>query len=171
MVGESWERAADAVGLVKVDRRTCVARPIAGGGHGCVAGPAVLAASEADVRTALAWLPGRILVLAEDARDDVCLRLVVPSVHRATLLAVVLLGDEGVDVSALSGVNARVPVVSVDRESDQRFIRRAVRLVVDVHAESEVPVDLRHSATARPALAHRGTDATIRLGEPGTVRH
>lgn len=171
MVGECWDRAEGAVGLVRVDRRTCVARPIAGGGHGCVAGPAVLAVSEVDVRTALAWLPGRILVLAEDARDDVCLRLVVPSVHRATLLAVVLLGDEGVDVGALSGVDARVPVVSVDRASDQWCIRRAARLVVDVHTESEVPVDLRHSAAVRPAVAHRGMDATIRLGEPGTVRH
>ena len=156
-----------AVAVVSADGRSCSARPIDGGGLGCVAGPAVLATSELDVRTALNWMPGRILVLAEAALEPRPLGLVVPSAHMATLLGLVLLGEDDLDLSMLVDVDALVPVVSVERASDQRCVRRAVRLLVDVHADDPQLVDLR---SHRPIRAHR-SGAAVRTGSPGTVKH
>jgi len=156
-----------AIAVVTADGRSCSARPVDGGGLGCVTGPAVLATSEEDVRTALNWMPGRILVLAEAALEPRALTLVVPSAHLATLLGLVLLGEDGLDVSMLADVDSVVPVVSVERASDQRCVRRSVRLMVDVHADVPPSVDLR---SHRPARAHR-SGVPLRSGSPGMVRH
>ncbi len=165
MVGQRRNEDGQAIAVVSADGRSCSARSVDGGGLGCVTGPAVLATSQEDVRTALNWMPGRILVLAEAALEPRALTLVVPSAHRATLVGLVLLGEEGLDESMLSDVDGVVPVVSVERASDQRCVRRAVRLMVDVHAEVRQSVDLR---THRPIRAHRSA-GWLRSGSPGMV--
>jgi hypothetical protein len=65
-------------------------------------------------------------------------------------------------------VDSAVPVVLVTRESDQQWVRRAVRLVVEVRAGDPETVDLRAHHPPRP---RRGGTASIILGAPGTVRH
>ncbi len=149
--GTPQGRHGGTVALVKADRRSCRALPLQGGGHGHVSAPAVLATSEADVRAALAWLPGRILVLAEGALEPVCLALVVHSVQRATLSGVVLLGEGTADTRPLAEAGGLVPIVSVDRPSDRRCVVRAARLVLDVRDETDGSVGLGHARSAERA--------------------
>lgn len=158
------DSGSGTVAAVSADGRTYDARPVDGGGIGCTTELAVLATSEADVREALDWIPGRILVLAEAALEPRTLALVVPSAHMATLSGIVLLGDDRLDLSPLTKIDAVVPVVCVEDLSDQRCVRRALRLTVDVRIGSPPLIDLRRPHRMREPRA------TISLGEPGLVR-
>jgi hypothetical protein len=156
----------DCVAVVTADGRACPARPVAGGGLGSVAGPSVLVRCEGEVLCALDWMPGRILVVAEAALDPGALSLLVRSAHRTSVAGLVLLVENPVDLRALVEVEGVVPVVSVERASDQRFVRRAVRLKVDVQSGSSPSVDLR--PRHQGSRGHR-TGVAIQLGEPGMI--
>ncbi len=120
------------------------------------------------MRAALDWMPGRVLVLAEGGLVPECLASVARSVHLDTLAGVVVLASEGTDLGPLSRVDCAVPVVLVPHESDQQWVRRAVRLVVEVRAGDPQTVDLRAPHPPRP---RRGGSSAIILGAPGTIRH
>jgi hypothetical protein len=150
------------------DGRECAARPVRGTGVGKVSGLCVRGTSPDSVRAALDWMPGRILVLADDGLDAECLTSVARSAHYDTLAAIVVLAAAVTDLGPLGRVESAVPVVLVPRESDQQWVRRAVRLVVEVHAGDPAAVDLR---THQPPRPRRGGSASIILGTPGTVRH
>jgi hypothetical protein len=150
------------------DGRECAARPVRGTAVGRVSGLCVRGTSPDSVRAALDWMPGRILVLADDGLEPECLTSVARSAHHDTLAAIVVLATTGADLAPLSRVESAVPVVLVSRESDQQWVRRAVRLVVDVRAGDPATVDLR---THQPPRPRRGGSASIILGSPGTVRH
>ena len=94
--------------------------------------------------------------------------LVGPALGTLALVAVVVLGTAGIDLGPLGRVESAVPVVLVPRESDQQWVRRAVRLVVEVRPGAPATVDLR---THQPPRPRRGGSASIILGSPGTVRH
>jgi len=142
--------------------------PVRGTGVGKVAGLCVRGTSPESVRAALDWMPGRVLVLAEGGLVAECLTSVARSVHLDTLSGVVVLADEACDLAPLGRVDCAVPVVLVPRESDQLWVRRAVRLVVEVRAGDPETVDLRAHHPPRP---RRGGTASIILGAPGTIRH
>jgi hypothetical protein len=156
------------VAALFVDGRECAARPVRGTGVGKVSGLCVRGTSSESVRAALDWMPGRILVLEDDGLSADCLTSVARSAHLDTLAAIVVLGAAGTVLGPLSQVESAVPVVLVPRESDQQWVRRAVRLVVDVRAGDPATVDLRAHQPPRP---RRGGSASIILGSPGTVRH
>jgi hypothetical protein len=120
------------------------------------------------VRAALDWMPGRILVLADGGLAPDCLASVARSAHLDTLSAIVVLAAGDADLAPLDRVECAVPVVVVPRESDQQWVRRAVRLVVEVRAGDPETLDLR---THQPPRPRRGGSASIILGSPGTVRH
>jgi hypothetical protein len=151
-----------------VEGRECAARPVRGTGVGRVAGLCVRGTSPQSVRAALDWMPGRILVLADGGIAPDCLTSVARSAHLDTLSAIVVLAAGGADLGPLDRVECAVPVVVVPRESDQQWVRRAVRLVVEVRAGDPETVDLRSHQPPRP---RRGGSASIILGSPGTVRH
>ena len=151
-----------------VDGRECAARPVRGTGVGKVSGLSVRGTSPESVRAALDWMPGRILVLADGGLAPECLTSVARSAHLETLSAIVVLACEGSDLGPLGHVESAVPVVLVPRESDQQWVRRAVRLVVEVRAGDPEAIDLRVHQPPRP---RRGGSASIILGSPGTVRH
>lgn len=150
------------------DGRECAARPVRGTGVGRVSGLCVRGASPESVRAALDWMPGRVLVLDEGGLSPECLTSVARSAHLDTLSSIVVLAAEGADLGPLGRVDSAVPVVLVTRESDQVWVRRAVRLVVEVRAGDPETVDLR---THHPPRPRRGGSASIILGAPGTVRH
>jgi hypothetical protein len=141
---------------------------VRGTGVAKVAGLCVLGTSPESVRTALDWMPGRVLVLADGGLDPECLSSVARSAHLDTLAGIVVLAAEGTDLGPLARVESAVPVALVARESDQQWVRRAVRLVVEVRAGDPESVDLR---THQPPRPRRGGTASIILGTPGTVRH
>ena len=155
------------VGVLSVDGREFAAQPVPGTGVGRVSGLCVRGTSPQSVRAALDWMPGRILVLADSGIAPECLVSVARSAHLDTLSGIVVLADGGTDLAPLSRVECAVPVVVVSRESDQERVRRAVRLVVEVHAGDPESVDLRTPSPPRP---RRGGSASIVLGTPGTVR-
>jgi hypothetical protein len=150
------------------DGRECAARPVRGTAVARVGGLCVVGTSPHSVRAALDWMPGRVLVLADGGLDPQCLASVAHSAHLDTLSAIVVLADGGADLGPLGRVDSAVPVVLVPRESDQQWVRRAVRLVVEVRAGDPESVDLR---THQPPRPRRGGSASIILGTPGTVRH
>ena len=150
------------------DGRECAARPVRGTGLGRVAGLCVRGTSPQSVRGALDWMPGRVLVLADAGLDPECLTSVARSAHLDTLSGIVVLAGEGVDLGPLGRVESAVPVVLVPREADQQWVRRAVRLVVEVRAGASETLDLR---TQHPPRPRRGGSTSIILGSPGTVRH
>ncbi len=133
-----------------------------------MSGLCVRGTSPASVRAALDWMPGRVLVLADGGLAPQCLTAVARSAHLDTLSGVVVLAGEHTDLGPLARVDCAVPVVVVDRESDQEWVRRAVRLVVEVRTGEPESVDLR---THHPPRPRRGGSASIILGAPGTVRH
>ena len=151
-----------------VEGRECAARPVRGTGVGKVAGLCVRGTSPQSVRAALDWMPGRILVLADGGIAPDCLTSVARSAHLDTLSAIVVLAAGDADLGPLDRVECAVPVVVVPRESDQQWVRRAVRLVVEVRAGDPETLDLR---THQPPRPRRGGSASIILGSPGTVRH
>jgi hypothetical protein len=151
-----------------VEGRECAAQPVRGTGVGRVAGLCVRGTSPQSVRAALDWMPGRILVLADGGITPDCLTSVARSAHLDTLSAIVVLAAGGADLGPLDRVECAVPVVIVPRESDQQWVRRAVRLVVEVRAGDPETLDLRSQQPPRP---RRGGSASIILGSPGTVRH
>lgn len=151
---------------VVADGRECTARVVAGEGVADVTGVTVLATTAPCVREALDWIPGRILVLADAALSGECLDAVASSTHHhSTFAAIVVLGDEAVDVESLSVVGS-TPVVIVSRPSDQARVRRALRLGVRVGRGSPKSVDLR---AAHPPRPRRGGSSSINLDVPGTV--
>jgi hypothetical protein len=151
-----------------VDGRECAARPVRGTGVGKGSGLCVRGTSPESVRAALDWMPGRILVLEGQGLTADCLTSVARSAHHDTLAAIVVLATAGTDLGPLNQVESAVPVVLVPRESDQQWVRRAVRLVVEVRTGDPATVDLR---THQPPRPRRGGSASIILGSPGTVRH
>ena len=113
-------------------------------------------------------MPGRVLVLADDGLSTECLMSVARSAHLDTLSGIVVLTAEPDALGPLERVESAIPVVAVDREADQQWVRRAVRLVVEVRAGDLESIDLRSHHPPRP---RRGGSASIILGSPGTVRH
>lgn len=154
--------------VVLADGRQCMARPVRGTGIGRVSGLCVRGTSPESVRAALDWMPGRVLVLADGGLAPQALTSVARSAHLDTLSGVVVLAGQETDLGPLVRVDCAVPVVVVARESDQEWVRRAVRLVVEVRAGEPESVDLRAHHPPRP---RRGGSASIVLGAPGTVRH
>ncbi|HYN55905.1 MAG TPA: hypothetical protein VES03_01790 [Motilibacterales bacterium] len=167
MVSQRLHSGHALLAALFVDGRQCAATPVRGTGVGKVAGLCVRGTSAQSVRAALDWMPGRILVLADAGLSPDCLTSVARSAHLDTLAAIVVLATEGTDLGPLGRVESAVPVVLVPRESDQQWVRRAVRLMVEVRA-GEPTVDLRSDHPPRP---RRGGSASIILGSPGTVRH
>jgi hypothetical protein len=153
---------------LSADGRQCAAQPVRGTGVGRVSGLCVRGTSPETVRAALDWMPGRVLVLAEGGLAPPCMTSVARSSHLETLSAIVVLPGAGTDLGPLSRVDCAVPVVVVRREFDQDWVRRAVRLVVEVRAGEPESVDLRTHRLPRP---RRGGSSPIILGAPGTVRH
>lgn len=151
-----------------VDGRECAAQPVRGTGVGRVAGLCVRGTSPQSVRAALDWMPGRILVLVDAGITTECLISVARSAQLDTLSAIVVLAAGDADLGPLDRVDCAVPVVVVPRESDQQWVRRAVRLVVEVMPGDPATVDLR---THQPPRPRRGGSESIILGTPGTVRH
>jgi hypothetical protein len=150
------------------DGRECSARPVRGTGLGRVVGLCVRGTSPQSVRGALDWMPGRVLVLADGGLAADCLTTVARSAHHDTLSGIVVLAAEATDLGPLARVESAVPMVLVPRETDQDWVRRAVRLVVEVRAGEFESLDLR---THHPPRPRRGGSASVILGEPGTVRH
>lgn len=167
MVSQRLHSGHALVAAIFADGRECAARPVRGTGVGKVAGLCVLGTSPHSVRGALDWMPGRVLVLADAGLDPECLTSVARSAHLDTLSGIVVLAEEGVDLGPLGRVESAVPVVLVPRATDQEWVRRAVRLAVEVRA-GEPTVDLR---THQPPRPRRGGSTSIILGPPGTVRH
>ena len=168
MVSQRLHSGHALLAALFVDGRECAARPVRGTGVGKVAGLCVRGTSPQSVRAALDWMPGRILVLADGGIAPDCLTSVARSAHLDTLSAIVVLAAGGADLGPLDRVECAVPVVVVPRESDQQWVRRAVRLVVEVRAGDPETLDLR---THQPPRPRRGGSASIILGSPGTVRH
>ncbi len=150
------------------DGRECAARPVRGTGLGRVAALCVHGTSPQTVRGALDWMPGRALVLADGGLGRACLDSVARSAHLDSLSAIIVLADEGADLGPLGRVDTMVPVVLVPRVSDQEWLRRARRIVVEVQAGEIESVDVRGHHLPRP---RRGSGPTVILGAPGTVRH
>lgn len=135
---------------------------------GKVAGLCVRGTSPQSVRAALDWMPGRVLVLADEALSLPCLIAVARSAHLDSLSGIVVLAAETDLLDPLARVDSAIPVVVVHREADQQWVRRAVRLVVEVRAGEAQSIDLRSHHPPRP---RRGGSTSIILGSPGTVRH
>lgn len=167
MVSEGLRRATGLSATVVVDGRECTARSVAGGGPADVTGVAVIATTAPCVQDALDWMPGRILVLADAALSGECLKAVARSTHLSTFAAIVVLGEDPVDVEPLACAGS-APVVIVSRLSDQARIRRAVRLGVRVGQGSPETADLH---VAHPPRPRRGGSSSIILDVPGTVGH
>ena len=167
MVSEGLRGGTGLSATVVADGRECTARTVAGGGLADVTGVAVLATTAPCVADALDWMPGRVLVLADAALSGECFKAVARSTHPSTFAAIVVLGDDGLDLEPLS-VAGSAPVVIVSRPSDQARIRRAVRLGVRVGQGSPETVDLR---AAHPPRPRRGGSSSINLDVPGTVGH
>jgi hypothetical protein len=164
------------VAAVRADGRTCAAQAVPGGGLGHPVGPAVVAACPVEVRAALDWLPGRILVLMAAALDPAELTAVVRSAHLGTIRGVVVLAQEALALYALRGIDGRVPVVRVERDSDQRCIRRATLLGIDVRAKAPPALGQKRRRTidlrprSRPVHGYL-PGVVARSGEPGIVAH
>ena len=167
MVSEGLHGGSGLLATVCADGRECTARTVAGGGLVDVTGVAVLATTAPCVQEALGWMPGRVLVLADAALSGECLKAVARSTHPSTFAAIVVLGDDSVDVEPLS-VAGSAPVVVVSRPTDQARVRRAVRLGVRVGQGSPESVDLR---AAHPPRPRRGGSSSIIHDVPGTVGH
>ena len=168
MVSQRLHSGHVLLAALSADGRECAARPVRGTGVGRVAGLCVRGTSPQSVRAALDWMPGRVLVLVDGGLAADCLASVARSSHLDTLSGIVVLAAEGSDLGPLARVDSAVPVVLVPHESDQQWVRRAVRLVVEVRAGDPETVDLRIHQPPRP---RRGGSASIMLGSPGTVRH
>lgn len=168
MVSKQLRTSHDLQAVLTADGRECRARPVRGTGVGRVAGLCVRGTTPQAVRAALDWMPGRVLVLADDGLSTECLMSVARSAHLDTLSGIVVLTAETDGLGPLERVESAIPVVAVDREADQLWVRRAVRLVVEVHAGESESIDLRSHHPPRP---RRGGSASIILGSPGTVRH
>ncbi len=111
-------------------------------------------------------MPGRILVLADDGLAVSSQERVAQSAHLCTLAGIVVLADEEIDLSYLGAVESSVPMVLIARSRDQRCLRRAVRVGVEVRRG--VPqVDLRPHSLPHPRHAGVHADTTA----PGTVAH
>lgn len=151
---------------VSADGRPCAARPLLGSGLGQALGLGVLARTGDEVREALNWMPGRILVLADDGLDVSCQQRVAHSAHLRTLVGIVVLADDETDLSHLAAVESSVPMVLVVRSHDQRSLRRAVRIGVEVR-QGVPQVDLRPPSFPHPRHAGTHADSTA----PGTVQH
>ncbi|MGB7981499.1 MAG: hypothetical protein WCF36_11985 [Candidatus Nanopelagicales bacterium] len=135
-----------------------------GSGLGQALGLGVLARTIIAVRSALDWMPGRILVLADDGLAEACQERIAHSAHLRTLAGIVVLADDEMDLSHLAAVESSVPMVLVVRSHDQRCLRRAVRIGVEVR-QGVPQVDLRphRFAHSRHAGVHADSSA------PGTV--
>lgn len=168
VIGQRLHTGQGLLAALFADGRGCAARPVRGTGLGRVSGLCVQGTSPQSVRGALDWMPGRTLVLADAGLDGSCLASVARSAHLDTLSAIVVLAGEGTDLGPLSRVDSVIPMVLVPRESDQEWVRRARRLVVEVRAGEFESLDLRSHHPPRP---RRGGSTAIVLGAPGTVRH
>lgn len=152
----------------------CPAIAVSGGGLGFATAPAILAGSAEELRAGLDWLPGRIVVIHGAALAPSVLADVVRSAHIATIRAVIVLSDQSTGLDELSAIGGCVPVVRVPRESDQRAIRRATLVGVDVHREPQrspvarhrCVVDLRGRRHADPGRRSRAA-AGPPAGRPG----
>ncbi len=151
---------------VSADGRSCAAHAVPGSGLGRVLGLGVLARTAAAVRSALDWMPGRILVLADDGLVGQCQERVAHSAHLRTLAGIVVLAEEGADLTRLAQVESCVPVVQISRAHDQRCLRRAVRIGVEVRRGAP-QVDLRPHRVPQPRTAAARVYADS--GVPGTV--
>jgi hypothetical protein len=168
VVGQRLHSRHSLVAALYVDGRECAARPVRGTGLGRVAGLCVCGTSPESVRAALDWMPGRVLVLADDGLAPDCLTSVARSAHFDTLSGIVVLAAEGTDLGPLGRVDSAVPMVLVPRQSDHQWVRRGLRIFVEVRSGEPETVDLR---THQPPRPRRGGSASIILGTPGTVRH
>ncbi len=135
---------------------------------GQVLGLGVLADTAAALRSALDWMPGRILVLAEEGLTAACQEQVVDSAHLSTLAGVVVLAHDEMDLTCLEQVACAIPVVRVARSHDQRCLRRAVRIGVEVR-QGVPEVDLRAHPLPIPRLGGRLAPVRAEWDPPGTV--
>jgi predicted aconitase with swiveling domain len=147
---------------VGVEGRTCGARALPGSGRGSATGLVVFADSEDAVRDAGAWMPGRILVLSDEVGPPRVVEALIAEARATTFAAIVVLCAD--DALPLTGqASATIPVVAVSRESDQEWVRRAVRVRVTVDEAPRPPVP---SPRRRP----RRVAGPVAAGMPGTIR-
>jgi hypothetical protein len=152
-----------SLATVGVEGRTCGARALPGSGRGSATGLVVFADSEAAVRDAAAWMPGRILVLSDEVGPPRVVEALIAEARATTFAAIVVLcADDAVPRGG--NASATIPVVAVSREADQEWVRRAVRI--------SVTVDQTPSAASVPTPRRRPRRVAgpVAAGMPGTIR-
>ncbi len=146
------ERTAD----LAADGRQIAAVPLLASCVGSALGPAVTASTVEQVRTALDWMPGRILVLADDAMRSAGLAMVLRSAMLSTVAGVVVLVDDEGDPGVLGELPLAVPMVMVAREPDHELLRRAKLVAVEVRSGTDEVIDIR---IPRPSRRRRSTSS------------
>lgn len=161
---------------LSAEGRSCSARAMRGTAVGSACGPAVVAEHADSLRDAAAWMPGRILVLCGDALSPQVLTSVLTG--PPSFAAVVALtgdpetlgtpADEDGDMPT-----AAIPLVAVVREQDQLWVRRAVRLFVEVQVGTQLRLERSgpQIVLPRPRRPRRSGVPTLGVpGVPGAVR-
>jgi hypothetical protein len=156
---------AALLATLSVEGRSCPARPLRGSALGSVSGLVAVAESERDLREAVTWMPGRILVLGGSALARPTLRSLLTTTEITTFGGIVVLADEATDLDPLGSAPAAIPMVTVSGPIDQDRIRRAVRVTLTVDTRPSVVAPI-------PTPRHhrrRRVSAPVSLGAPGTV--
>ncbi len=152
---------------LSVDGRACRARPMRGSGLGAAHGLAVVARTEQEVHDAVAWMPGRVLVILGEAVTRATIPVVVHSAHLATFAGIVVVTNDLQDLGHMGQGGLPIPVVVVSRVADMPWMLRAVRISVGVHPVAEDEIDIRSPIPNQ----RRGQSQPATPGTPGTVRH
>jgi hypothetical protein len=153
---------------LSVEGRPCTVRAHPASGLGTASGLVAIADSTRGIQEAFSWMPGRILVLTDEAADANILIELLGDPQVGGFAAIVLLPGQ-VDVTSAPRQHAEVPIVLVNRPQDQECVRRAVRVTLEVHDRSEQGVGIpepRHLRRRHPR-ARRSTEQGHRM--PGTI--
>ena len=171
----SVRRGARAHATVSVEGRECQARPLSGSAVGSATGPALLADCVGTIRDAVGWMPGRILVLADDAATRDVLDELLDAPNALGFAGVVLLAEErsapvAEEGKPLGRTTAGIPVVVVSRAQDRECVRHAIRISLDVQDTTAPEVAIpapRHHLRRRLASPWRSHGGSHRV--PGTI--
>lgn len=163
-------RDRQVLATLGVDGRFCTAVPLLGSAHASVSGLVALAESDRALRDAVAWLPGRILVLGGSALSESSIAELLTGTELVSFTGLIALAAEP-DVGALRRAHAEIPMVAVAGSLDQERVRRAVRvsLSVTVHTPEGPPLP---PAPLPPRHERRRRGIPVGAASvPGTISH
>jgi hypothetical protein len=129
----------------------------------------VVASSQRSLREAVGWMPGRILVLAEEGARPSVLEDLLGDPDSLGFAGAVLLVDDDAEIHSHVHRRAAIPVVGVGRVPDQECVLHALRISLTVRETLDEPAAIpapRHHRGRRWLPSRRSATAH---GVPGTV--